>query len=150
MKKTLYTVAFVVIAVIVASCSSTGTYADQADVDAAFDKVYNTYKGDIILEGAASYTVDRGDTLSKFTKARYGADNTYFFPLIMLASSEVVKDPDFIQVGMKLTIPDLQRNLNNPTAKSKVKAFINDIAVVYDRKEEPRTAKTLRELAGTL
>jgi hypothetical protein len=68
----------------------------------------------------------------------------------MLASSEVVKDPDFIQVGMQLTIPDLQRNLNNPTAKSKVKAFINDIAGVYDKKEDAKTAKTLRELAGTL
>jgi hypothetical protein len=150
MKKAFYVGLIVLAAVIVVSCSSLGGFTTQEEVDSAFDKVYNTYKKDIILDGAASYTVVKGDTLSKITRTRYGADNTYFFPLIMLASSDVVKDPDLIAPGMKLTIPDLQKNLGDSTAKGRIKSFINDIAGIYDRKEEPKPAASLRELAGTL
>jgi LysM repeat protein len=161
MKKTFYAALIVLTAIIAVSCASTAAPASQEEVSQekaapvsqeevseTFDEVYTQYEQAINLEGAGSYTVVRGDTLSKITEASYGANNTFFFPLIMLASNNVVKDPDMIAPGMKLTIPDLKKNLEDPH-KGVVKSFITDIARVYDRKDEPKTAETLRNLADS-
>jgi hypothetical protein len=42
-----------------------------------------------------------------------------------------VIDPDLIRPGMKLTIPDLQKNLNDKDARAELKSFLLDIANVY-------------------
>ena len=123
------------------------TTQDQAD--SAFREVYDEYKGDIILDGATSYTVKSGDTLSAISRREYSS-NGFYFPLIMLASNEVVLDPDKIEPGMKLTVPDLQRNLNDARAKRSLKEFLVEIAGVYDRRNRPQDADGLRKLAGTL
>jgi LysM repeat protein len=114
------------------------------------EQVYEEHSGDLILEGAKSYTVVRTDTLSKITRSNYGGRNGYYFPLIMLASQDVVKDPDLIEPGIKLTIPDLQKNLNDPGARQKIKEFLNDIANVYNTKGKAVTRDQLRELAASL
>jgi hypothetical protein len=116
----------------------------------AAEEVYETYSNDLILEGAKPYTVARTDTLSKITRAHYGGRNGYFFPIIMLASRETVTDPDLIEPGMVLTIPDLQKNLDDPGAKAKMKEFLNEIAGVYDRKGQPTIRDQLRALASSL
>jgi hypothetical protein len=116
----------------------------------ASKKVYEEYSGDIILEGAKTYTVVFADTLSKITRKNYGAKNGYFFPLIMLASRKVVTDPDYIRPGMRLTIPDLEKNLNNPGTRKKIKEFLNQIAGVYDAKGKIETRNQLRALAASL
>jgi hypothetical protein len=51
---------------------------------------------------------------------------------------------------MELTIPDLQRNLDDPTARRQIKAFLNAIADVYDKKDKPDMSRDLRQLANTL
>jgi len=83
--------------------------------------------GDIILDGATNYTVVRGDSLSKIAAARYG--NMWYFPLIRLANASVVTNPDLIEVGTTLVIPNLQRNLDNPGAK---KALENETRAISD------------------
>jgi hypothetical protein len=106
--------------------------------------------GDLILEGARAYTVVRSDTLSRISRRHYGNDNGYFFPLIMLASRGVVSDPDYIEPGMVLAIPDLQKNLNDPGARRKIKEFLNEIAAVYNRKGKAVTRDRLQALANSL
>jgi hypothetical protein len=68
----------------------------------------------------------------------------------MLASRNVISDPDLIEPGMNLTIPDLQKNLSDPGARAKIKDFLNEIAGVYDRKGKPAIRDDLRALARTL
>ena len=53
---------------------------------------------------AATYTVKAGDTLSKISKEHYGSANE--FMRIFYANRDKLKDPDRIQAGQELTIPD--------------------------------------------
>jgi hypothetical protein len=133
----------------------------QEELEQSFERVYSDYKASLDLGGAETYTVVEGDRLSAITRNKYGADKGYYFPLIMLASSDVVQDPDLIEPGMKLTIPVLQKNIDNPASRQRVKAFLLDIADVYEHKEETetrenkrqeaeRTKERLRQLADTL
>jgi hypothetical protein len=149
MKKLLSVFCLVFVSFLVVSCASKKITDDDLTND-AFETVYNAYKKDIILEGAASYVVKQGDFLAAITNTAYGSGNGYYFPLIMLASDDVVLDPDLIEPGMELTIPDLQRNLNDPTARRQIKAFLNAIADVYDKKDKPDISRDLRQLANTL
>ena len=58
--------------------------------------VYEEPAGDIILEGAQTHLVVWGDSLTKLAKRYYGGENGYFFPLILLASRDVVSNPDVL------------------------------------------------------
>lgn len=51
-----------------------------------------------------SYTVQPGDTLSKISKQFYGEANKYM--KIFEANKDKLKDPNMIQVGQVLNIPD--------------------------------------------
>ena len=53
---------------------------------------------------AVTYTVKAGDTLSKISKEHYGSANE--FMRIFYANRDKLKDPDKIQAGQELTIPD--------------------------------------------
>jgi nucleoid-associated protein YgaU len=55
-------------------------------------------------QAAKTYTVKAGDTLSKIAKQHYGNANAYM--KIFEANKGILKDPDKIQVGQVLTIPD--------------------------------------------
>jgi hypothetical protein len=133
----------------------------QKELEQLFERVYSAHKANLDLEGAETYTVVEGDRLSAITRNKYGADKGYYFPLIMLASRDVVQHPDLIEPGMELTIPILQKNLDNPSSRQMVKAFLLDIADVYEHTEEietreskqqeaTRTKERLRQLADTL
>jgi LysM repeat protein len=149
MMKKFLAISMVVLTVLLAvSCKSKP--ATQEQVNDAFQKVYNKYKGDLILDGASTYTVVKGDTLAQIANAKYGKGNGIYFPLIMLASSEVVLDPDLIEPGMKLTIPVLDKNLEDAAAKAHVKNFLNEVAKVYDTKDREKDAEALRAKAKEL
>jgi hypothetical protein len=122
----------------------------QDQINARFDAVYDAYRKDIILDGAATHIVVWGDTLTAITRKNYGANTGYYFPLIMLASEEAVSDPDLILPGMKLTIPDLQKNLDSPKSRTAVKSFLADIAKVYERKNDTVTRDNLVALSASL
>jgi nucleoid-associated protein YgaU len=104
----------------------------------------------IILEGARRHRVVWGDTLSSLSKKYYGKDNGYYFPIIMLASGGVVFNPDVIIPGMILTIPDLNKNLADPQARSKIKSYIKDTAKIYERKRDTKTKNRLIQLSDSL
>jgi hypothetical protein len=120
---------------------------EQEDVNLSFETVYNKYESRLILDGATDYVVVSGDTLTRISRANYGAGNGYYFPLIMLASNDVVQDPDLIEPGMHLAIPDLQRNLDDPGARQAMKDFFNEIAGVYEQKSTSEERAVLRNLA---
>ncbi|TRO67490.1 peptidoglycan-binding protein LysM [Christiangramia sabulilitoris] len=54
---------------------------------------------------AVFHTVERGDSLSKISKAHYGDANQY--PLIFEANKPMLQDPDKIYPGQVLRIPPL-------------------------------------------
>jgi LysM repeat protein len=101
----------------------------------------------LILDGAAKHTVVKGDTLADIAATRYGRSNMYFFPLIRLANAGAVSDPDVIEVGTNLVIPDLQRNLDSAPANALIRADMLSIAGQYERQSKPNAAATLRNLA---
>ena len=53
---------------------------------------------------AVTYTVKSGDTLSKISRAHYGSPTEYM--RIFYANRDKLNDPDKIQPGQQLTIPD--------------------------------------------
>jgi hypothetical protein len=129
--------------------SGLGQLTTDAEVKEAFEDIYDEFRHDIILDGAKAYVVVANDRLVDIARREYG--DGYYFPLIILASDKVVLDPDKIEVGDKLIIPDLQRNLNDAKAKSSLKACINDVAGLYDRRPNRASdARNLRNLSAKL
>jgi hypothetical protein len=151
MRRFLSELAGVLAVFFILSCQSTGsTSGANATVNAnteteerqtlqsveeqVLTEIYDRYESKIILTGATVYTVVWGDTLSRIARRNYGTgDNPYYFPLIIAASKESTEilDPDSIEVGMQLTIPDLQANLNNPAARANLKNLLKDVADFY-------------------
>jgi hypothetical protein len=135
-------VAALITAVLFGACKSAPAPVEdpQEEVNLSFENVYSRYEDRLILDGAVDYVVQPDEWLTKIARKFYGnaqdfgVANAYFFPLIMLASNEVVQDPDLIEVGMKLSIPDLQRNLDNADARQMMREFFTDIAAIYEQK----------------
>lgn len=141
--KKLFLVVMALAAVLgMSSCKS----ASQEDINNSFDKVYSAYVDAIITEGAETYTVQRGDTLTSISKKFYGDANGYYFPLIMLASHDVVLDPELIEVGMNLTVPQLDVNIRDKTIANKLKKFFKDVADVYKQKRTKASADIRKHL----
>jgi hypothetical protein len=104
---------------------------------------------DLILDGAETYTVVRKDTLSYIAKLKYGSNNGFYYPLIMMASRDLVEDQDYIEPGMVLTIPRIQPNLNDARAKASMKKFFLELADITERQcKRPQDAAGLRKLAN--
>jgi hypothetical protein len=155
MKKILSGLVIIVLAFVILSCASSQpqTAAEreseeftQEDVNDAFKEVYETYESLLILDGAKNYKVVNGDTPSKIALKIYGAGNGYYFPLFMLASSKVISDPDLIEAGMELIIPDLSKNLENQDIRQNIKSFLIDIAGIYEKKNTPWAPTIQKEL----
>jgi len=148
------------------SCKTTNTgpkiegEVTQEKVNDALGQIYSSYRPKLDLSGAQQYTVVRGDTLSQITRKYYGdltgvgdagPTNGFHFPVIMMASPESgIVDPDLIEPGMKLTIPDLKKNLDNATSRKAIKDCLNDVAYVYNKKGAAATEAGLKKLAGSL
>jgi len=146
MKKIAFVLVLVVGIMTVFSCKSTAVTG--VVTDETFKKIYDKYSGDLILDGAKSYTVKSGDSLSKISTELYG--DGYYYPVIMLASKDVVLDQDKIQPDMKLVVPDLKKNMDSPKAKSSIKGVIQDCAKIEDDRGRKDTAKGLRDHAAKL
>ena len=167
MKKLLICL-FVAAAIFSFSCASEPQQTEQRPAQQTTqndeqEQVYDNYRSKLDLTGARNYTVVKGDTLSEITRAQYGnltgvgnagKRNGFYFPVIILASDANIADPDLIEPGMQLRIPDLRRNLDNSETRKAIKDCLQDIAGVYSRKGEKQYAKTtnegLRALSGSL
>jgi hypothetical protein len=161
MRKTFFCL-FVVVAFAALSCK-TGPSIEgevtQQKVNDTLSQIYNNYRSKLDMTGAQDYTVVSGDTLTAITRKYYGSlsdvgsagpSNGFYFPVIMLASGHSIVDPDLIEPGMKLMIPDLKRNLANSTSRKAIKDCLNDVAYVYNRKGNSSTEEGLKTLANSL
>ena len=144
MKRTMLVAMLLIGIALVSACKS----QPKAVTDDTFREIYDRYKKDLILDGAEKYTVVSGDTLSAIARTQY--HQGFYFPIIMLASSDVVLDPDKIAPGMELTVPDIQKNLDDAKARSSIKKFLGEIAKLEDNRNRPHDAEGLRELADSL
>jgi len=144
MKKTILIGALVLSVLAVFACKS-----QPKSTEDQLREVYGRHYNDLILEGAETYTVVEGDTLAHIAgKKEY--HNGFYYPIILMASRDVVVDEDKIAPGMQLTIPNLQKNLDDPKAKASIKQFLLDVAKIEDSRNRPDTAKGLRELSASL
>ena len=76
-----------------------------ADARASVDlKVQENLQANATAARAKSYTVKSGDTLSKIAKEHFGDANKWH--AIFEANRDRIKDPDKIQVGWELNIPE--------------------------------------------
>ena len=131
----------------------------QEKVNDALGQIYNNYRSKLDLTGAQDYTVVSGDTLSQITRRFYGSltgvgeagpNNGFYFPVIMVASDSHIVDPDFIEPGMKMKIPDLKKNLDNATSRKAIKDCLIDVAYVYNKKNNTATEEGLKTLSKSL
>jgi hypothetical protein len=150
MKSALFFFSILVLPQFIMSCVSTELTQEQKDVLLAFEEVYNSYKLDFILDDAQTYKVREGDTLPAITRRFYGAGNGYYFPLIILASSDVILDPDFLEPGMELKIPNLAENLDDQDIQETLIYFLYDIANIYEKKETAEIRKNKKQQAANL
>ena len=166
MKKVLVFL-FVAVALIGLSCKS-GPKASGASIDGdvtqekvnkALEQIYDAYYSKLDLSGAQSYTVVHGDYLVLITQKYYGdltgvgkagTKNGFYFPIIMLASGNIIVDPDLIEPGMKLTIPDLKKNLANSGSRKAIKNCLKDVSYIYNKKGQSATEKGLVALSDSL
>ncbi|MDR2210841.1 MAG: LysM peptidoglycan-binding domain-containing protein [Spirochaetaceae bacterium] len=148
MKKVLFGLLVVLTSFVVIACTTPAPAPAPAEPAPA--PVVEAPRGGIILDGATNYTVVRGDTLAEIAAGKYGASNRYFFPLIQLANPAIVKDPDIIEIGDRLTIPNLQRNLDDAGANAAIRAAMLSTADRYERQSKPKAAAILKDLASRL
>lgn len=71
--------------------------------DAPQDPDFTDVSGGVSSNAIRTYTVARGDTLSKIARQVYG--EARLWPLIHQANADRIRDPDRIQPGWVLTIP---------------------------------------------
>ena len=148
MKKTLL-FAVLIAAMAFSACRTQGpAVTPQNPVEEALLSIYERFMGDLILTGARRHTVQSGETLVAIARTHY-ADG-FMYPLILLASSNVVLDPDRIAPGMELTIPNLQRNLDSPRARENIRNFMLEIADFEDGRNRRDTAAGIRARANDL
>lgn len=111
------------------------------------------------------YTVKNGDTLSQIAETFYGSkDRAYFFPIIIAytldsftkvnvgGQSVTVNfdDPDIIEPGTVLRIPNFEEFMNSKLHIEAVKPLFERVARRYENKGRPGVAKMLRERANRL
>jgi nucleoid-associated protein YgaU len=120
---------------------STGTSSVQQQTGAAGTNTGNRHQSGIILDGALSYTVMKGDTLSGIARQFYKDGSCY--PLIMMVSSGI-SDIDKIYPNMILTIPNLAVNMKDSTAKGSINRYFLQIANLEEQRGRRETAALIR------
>lgn len=149
MSKNLIVILVIAAFAIMAGCATTPAEPRPTPPPAAPGPAAPVQTG-LVLDGARNYTVASGDTLSDIAARLYGQSNMFYFPLIRLANANVVSNPDEIEPGTNLVIPNLQPNLNSDGAKALIRADMLSTAAQYDRQNMPQSAAELRRLANRL
>ena len=131
----------------------------QEPIKPALENVYDIYRSKLDFTGAKEYTVKSGDNLTLITKNHYGdlagvgdagQGNAFYFPVLLKASDLDISDPDLIQPGMKLTIIDLRKNLDNPESRLVIKDSLLSTAVIYHKNGQSAMETGLKKLADSL
>jgi hypothetical protein len=128
MKKILFIMVLILSIMLVIGCKSTRPN------DNDYSKLYDKSTG-LILDGAKEYIVKYGDTLNDIARKEMG--NGFYYPIIMLASRGVVVNPDKILPGMRLTIPDFDKNKADENARKSMKNCFLGFADLEKNKAKP-------------
>jgi len=149
MKKIILPVALVISIMLAVSCKTAPKDIEVEVQEKDLPDATNVTIG-LDLTGARTYKVKWGDTLSKISRRFY--KDGFYYPIIMLASPGVVKNPDKIIPGMVLTIPDLERNKANANGRKCIKDRLNEFADIEKAKPRPRRGLIdgFRKRAGQL
>ena len=165
MKKIVVVFVVILTALMLFSCGSAPASprlegeVTQERVNEVLGQIYDIYRGRLDLTGAQEHIVVSGDTLSAITRRFYGnltnvgdagTNNGFHFPVIMMATGSHIVDPELIEPGMRLVIPDLRRNLDNPNSRQAIKDTLINVAHVYERKGRPAEEAGLIRLANSL
>jgi len=147
MKKVLLFALLITIVLLAAACNTTPTQPPPPPAapppPPPVRQEYNRHSSGIILDGAVYYTVKSGDSLSKISAEVYG--NQSYYPLIMMVADDV-KDIDLIHPNMRLLIPVLNTNLEDPQAKDSINRYFNEIAQLEERRGRRTMAANIRDL----
>ncbi|MDR2743245.1 MAG: LysM peptidoglycan-binding domain-containing protein [Treponema sp.] len=152
MKKIYFLYLVVLAALVTVSCKSTPVQMQEKESEPAAAEeaaFYDAYQSvlPLILDGAERYVVKEGETLTKIAQAKYGRGNAFFFPLIMAASKSQkmvnIADPDLIEPGMELIIPNLDVNRNNPEIRARIKTLLLSVCNIYGDRSETRWSSEL-------
>jgi hypothetical protein len=76
--------------------------------------------------------------------------NGYYYPVIYLANILTIQDPDVIEPGMQIIVPDLQRNLNDSGARGVIKLALMASIPFENSRGRSGTAEGMRELSNSL
>ena len=148
-KKAMLIIMLILGFVLTMACKTAPTSTSAPlSTEEALKSLYERFYGDLILDGAGTYTVKSGDTLSQIGRSEY--QNGFYYPIILLASKDTVVDEDRIRPGMELIIPDLQKNLDNVRSRASIKNFLGEVAKIEDDRQRGSTAQGLRDLAASL
>jgi hypothetical protein len=151
MKKTCFLLFVIFAMLITISCKSAPAAAEpvSSPESIAFTDAYQSVLP-LILDNAEHYVVKQGETLTRIARIKYGRGNAFFFPLIMAASKDQktvnIVDPDKIEPGMELVIPNLEANCSDPAISERIKALLLSVAEIY--KGRPETRWSSEMIAG--
>ena len=129
--------------------ATSGIGVSRYEAGTTYDRywnVYNRYSSNLDLTGAERYTVVRGDQLRLIAEKYYG--NQLYYPVILLASRDVIVHPDELEIGMVLIIPNLQRNLNNASSRQAIKDIILEVSEMRRSEGQTDAANNLRNFAN--
>jgi hypothetical protein len=145
----LFAIFVVMIAI---SCKSAPTVAESKpepvipSENRAFTDAYEMALP-FILDNAEHHVVKAGETLTQIARSKYGRGNAFFFPLIMAASKAQntvdIVDPDKIEPGMELIIPNLAANRNDPEICARIKVLLLHVSQIYKNRPETRWSSEL-------
>jgi hypothetical protein len=155
MKKNVLVVLLIISILLIVACKSPPPAAEITETaeitevtDETFRTVFVKYIDDLIIDGAINHEVKSGDTVIGISLKYY--DHNYFFPIIMLASKYVVLDPDKINPGMVLIVPNLEVNLNDPVSRAAIINVMMEYADIEDARGKNHLAQSIRDHAHEL
>jgi carbonic anhydrase len=122
----------------------------QEAADPAQSPGYTQFLPNLILNGSVMYTVARGDSLMSIAEKFYGAEHVFYFPLILVASSDMLSHPDRLAPGMQIEVPDLSRNINEPFARENLRKALLAVAELYNNRGGRPVYTGLTQLAARL
>jgi carbonic anhydrase len=137
-----------VLILIVVALAGAPLFAQEGASPQASD--YTQFLPNLILNGSVPYTVAQGDSLMSIAEKFYGEEHGFYFPLILVASSDMLTHPDRLVPGMQLEIPDLSRNINEPFARENLRKMLLAVAGVYNNRGGRPVYEALTGLAANL
>jgi len=130
-----------------AAPAATAAKPQAAPAVNVYAEVLSKCSPSINAQKAKVYQVAKGDTLLSIAKKFYGDDKGAYFPLIALASANLMSGSTELSVGHYIIIPDIDTNISASKNKKAVRKYFQDTAARYQKKETSTLAKSILSAA---